>query len=90
MISNYAGVSCGYTSPLLGLQKYIPTVTYEPGCTNVGCGDESGLGAVAKAAAGVDAVVVVGLDQSIEKEGLDRMHKRTHKVSHRMLYNDAF
>ncbi|KAE9448438.1 hypothetical protein C3L33_19671, partial [Rhododendron williamsianum] len=72
MISNYVGVPCGCISPLLGLQKYIPTVTYEPGCTSVGCGDESRLGAAAKAVAGVDAVV--GLDQSIEKEGLDRVN----------------
>lgn len=75
MISNYAGVPCRYTSPLQGLQKYVPTVTYEPGCTTVSCGDESRLGEAAKAAAAVDAVVVVvGLDQSIEREGLDRVN----------------
>ncbi|PSS26140.1 Beta-D-xylosidase [Actinidia chinensis var. chinensis] len=75
MISNYAGVPCRYTTPLQGLQKYVPTVTYEVGCANVGCGDERGIGAAVKAAATADAVVVVvGLDQSIEREGLDRVN----------------
>ncbi|GFY90052.1 glycosyl hydrolase family protein [Actinidia rufa] len=75
MISNYAGVPCRYTTPLQGLQKYVPTVTYEVGCANVGCGDERGIGAAVKAAAAADAVVVVvGLDQSIEREGLDRVN----------------
>jgi beta-D-xylosidase 4 len=73
MISNYAGVPCRYTTPLQGLQNYISTVSYEPGCSDVKCGDESLIGAAAKAAAAADVVVmVVGLDQSVEAEGLDR------------------
>lgn len=73
MISNYAGIPCRYTSPLQGLQKYVPTVTYEPGCSNVRCSDETLIEQAANAAAAADvAVVVVGLDQSIEAEGLDR------------------
>ncbi|KAL5855335.1 hypothetical protein ACOSQ3_005176 [Xanthoceras sorbifolium] len=73
MISNYAGTPCGYTSPLQGLQKYVSAVTYEPGCSNVKCSDETLIKAATKAAAEADAVVVVvGLDQSIEAEALDR------------------
>ncbi|KAH7575402.1 hypothetical protein ACOSP7_005033 [Xanthoceras sorbifolium] len=73
MISNYAGTPCGYTSPLQGLQKYVSSVTYEPGCRNVKCSDETLIKAATKAAAAADAVVVVvGLDQSIEAEALDR------------------
>ncbi|XP_015892611.2 probable beta-D-xylosidase 5 [Ziziphus jujuba] len=73
MISNYAGIPCGYTSPLQGLQKYVPAIKYEPGCSNVKCGDESLIEAAAKVAAASNiSVVVVGLDQSIEAEGLDR------------------
>ncbi|GLU03345.1 hypothetical protein SLE2022_205480 [Rubroshorea leprosula] len=73
MISNYAGIPCNYTSPLQGLQKYISAVTYEGGCSDVKCGDVTGIEAAVKAAATADAVVVVvGLDQSIEAEGLDR------------------
>ncbi|XP_057965994.1 probable beta-D-xylosidase 5 [Malania oleifera] len=74
MISNYAGVPCRYTSPIQGLQKYA-LVNYEPGCDGVRCSDSSLIGAAAKAAATADAVVmVVGLNQSIEAEGLDRVN----------------
>ncbi|KAF5743981.1 Glycosyl hydrolase family protein [Tripterygium wilfordii] len=73
MISNYAGIPCRYTTPLQGLQKYVASVTYEAGCGSVKCSDETLIGAAAKAATVADAVVVVvGLDQSIEAEGLDR------------------
>ncbi|KAL1296133.1 hypothetical protein HN51_056881 [Arachis hypogaea] len=73
MISNYAGIPCRYTSPLQGLEKYISSVSYAPGCSNVKCSTQSLFGAATKAASGADAVVVVvGLDQSIEAEGLDR------------------
>ncbi|XP_059652997.1 probable beta-D-xylosidase 5 [Cornus florida] len=75
MISNYAGVPCRYTSPLQGLQKYVSAVTYQPGCSNVGCSNGGQIDAAVKAAAAADAaVVVVGLDQSIEREGLDRVN----------------
>lgn len=73
MISIYAGVPCKYTSPLQGLQRYVSNVTYEAGCLSVKCPDDSLIGAATKAAAPADTVVlVVGLDQSIEQEGLDR------------------
>lgn len=73
MISNYAGIPCNYTSPLQGLQKYVKDVKFEPGCINVKCNDESRINAAAKAASAADVVVVVvGLDQSVEAEGLDR------------------
>lgn len=75
MTSNYAGVPCKYISPLQGLQKYSSGVSYQPGCANVGCSDESLIESAAKATASADAVVlVVGLDQSIEAEGLDRVN----------------
>ena len=73
MLSNYEGIPCRYVSPLEGLQKYISTVSYEPGCSNVICGNDSLIEAAVKAAATTDTVVlVVGLDQSIEEEGRDR------------------
>ncbi|KAK6916336.1 Glycoside hydrolase, family 3, N-terminal [Dillenia turbinata] len=73
MISNYAGTPCKYTSPLQGLKKYVPNLTYEPGCGDVGCTNESLIETAAKAAWVADAVVVIiGLDQSVEAEGLDR------------------
>ncbi|XP_054779497.1 probable beta-D-xylosidase 5 [Prosopis cineraria] len=75
MISNYAGIPCRYTSPLQGLKKYVPGLTYAPGCRNVKCGDQSLIAAAVKVAASADVVVlVVGLDQSVEAEGLDRVN----------------
>ncbi|XVE93503.1 hypothetical protein REPUB_Repub01dG0198200 [Reevesia pubescens] len=75
MISNYAGIPCRYTSPLQGLQKYISVVTYEAGCSDVKCSNDTLIQPAVQAAAKADAVVVVvGLDQTIEAEGLDRVN----------------
>ncbi|KAL5713634.1 xylan 1,4-beta-xylosidase [Ranunculus cassubicifolius] len=74
MLSNYAGIPCGYITPLQGLQKYA-SVTYQPGCFNVSSSDESLIDSATKAASKADAtIVVVGLDQSIEAEALDRVN----------------
>lgn len=73
MLGSYAGIPCTYTSPLQGLGKYVKTATYAPGCEGVKCGEESLIGAAVEAAAAAEVtVLVVGLDQSIEAEGLDR------------------
>ncbi|KAE8669409.1 Beta-xylosidase/alpha-L-arabinofuranosidase 1 [Hibiscus syriacus] len=75
MISNYAGIPCRYTSPLQGLQKYVSTATYQAGCSDVKCSKDTLIQPAVKAAVNADAVVlVVGLDQSIEAEGLDRVN----------------
>ncbi|KAF5194548.1 Beta-d-xylosidase [Thalictrum thalictroides] len=74
MLSNYAGIPCGYITPLQGLKKYA-SVTYQPGCANVGCSDGSLIDSAAKAASTADAtILIVGLDQSIEAEALDRVN----------------
>lgn len=73
MISNYAGIPCQYTTPLQGLQKYVSTIKYEAGCRLVNCADETLIEEATEAAVAADVVVlVVGLDQSIEQEDLDR------------------
>ncbi|KDP44489.1 hypothetical protein JCGZ_16322 [Jatropha curcas] len=73
MISNYAGIPCQYTTPLQGLTKYVSNVTYQIGCKSVSCSDDTLIEAATEVAAVADVVVVVvGLDQSIEREGLDR------------------
>ncbi|XP_028767709.1 probable beta-D-xylosidase 5 [Neltuma alba] len=73
MISNYAGIPCRYTSPLQGLKKYVSDLSYAAGCRDVKCGDQSLIAGAVKVAASADvAVLVVGLDQSVEAEGLDR------------------
>ncbi|KAB2599337.1 beta-D-xylosidase [Pyrus ussuriensis x Pyrus communis] len=59
MIGNYAGIACGYTTPLQGIARYTRTI-HQAGCTDV-------------AARQADAtVLVIGLDQSIEAEFRDR------------------
>ncbi|KAF7004466.1 hypothetical protein CFC21_019679 [Triticum aestivum] len=73
MIGNYEGTPCKYTTPLQGLGANVNTV-YQPGCTNVGCsGNSLQLSTAVAAAASADVtVLVVGADQSIERESLDR------------------
>ena len=74
MLSSYAGVPCQYTSPLQGLQKYVSAVSYEKGCANVSCSDDTLIDGAAGISAMADAtVLVVGHDQSIEAEDLDRV-----------------
>ncbi|KAI3992114.1 hypothetical protein MKX01_015005 [Papaver californicum] len=75
MISNYAGIPCKYISPLQGLAKYM-AVTYKPGwCANVSCSNRSLIEKAVKVVAKTDAVmIVVGLNQAIEAEELDRVN----------------
>ncbi|PKI44097.1 hypothetical protein CRG98_035509 [Punica granatum] len=72
MIGNYAGVACGYTTPLQGIRRYSRTV-HQRGCADVACSDNRLFGGAIDAAAHADAtVLVMGLDQSIEAEFRDR------------------
>ncbi|TYJ15501.1 hypothetical protein E1A91_A10G187800v1 [Gossypium mustelinum] len=73
MIGNYAGVACGYTSPLQGISRYARTI-HQAGCSDVACGTNNLFGAAEVAAHEADAtVLVMGLDQSIEAEFRDRV-----------------
>ncbi|CAH9141150.1 unnamed protein product [Cuscuta epithymum] len=73
MIGNYAGVPCGYTSPLQGISRYAKTV-HQPGCFGVACTSNQNFELAEIAARHSDAtVLVVGLDQSIEREAKDRV-----------------
>ncbi|KAK4283417.1 hypothetical protein QN277_000367 [Acacia crassicarpa] len=72
MIGNYAGVACGYTTPLQGITRYVRTI-HQAGCVDVSCGGNQLFGAAEDAARQADAtVLVMGLDQSIEAEARDR------------------
>ncbi|XP_017218486.1 beta-D-xylosidase 1 [Daucus carota subsp. sativus] len=72
MIGNYAGVACGYTTPVQGIARYVRT-THQAGCTGVACNSNQLFGAAETAARQADAtVLVMGLDQSIEAEARDR------------------
>ncbi|WOL15809.1 putative beta-D-xylosidase 2 [Canna indica] len=73
MIGNYAGNPCAYTSPLQGINKYVKTV-HQVGCNGVACGGQQPIEAAVEAARRADAtILVVGLDQSFEAEGRDRV-----------------
>ncbi|KAL6531673.1 Endo-1,4-beta-xylanase 2 [Orobanche minor] len=72
MLGNYEGSPCRYTTPLQGLTSSVPTV-YHPGCGDVSCAAAQ-VDAAKKIAASADAVVlVVGSDQSVERESRDRV-----------------
>ncbi|KAL0375973.1 UNVERIFIED_CONTAM: Beta-xylosidase/alpha-L-arabinofuranosidase 1 [Sesamum calycinum] len=72
MLGSYEGTPCKYTTPLQGLTASAATV-YQPGCADVSCGSAQ-VDAAKKIAAAADAVVLVmGSDQSIERESLDRV-----------------
>ncbi|PIN13638.1 Non-reducing end alpha-L-arabinofuranosidase [Handroanthus impetiginosus] len=72
MLGNYEGNPCKYTTPLQGLAVSVATV-YQPGCADVPCGTAQ-VDAAKKVAAAADAVVLVmGSDDKIEKESLDRV-----------------
>ncbi|XP_034702764.1 beta-xylosidase/alpha-L-arabinofuranosidase 2-like [Vitis riparia] len=73
MIGNYEGTPCKYTTPLQGLTALVAT-TYLPGCSNAACGTAQ-IDEAKKIAAAADAtVLIVGIDQSIEAEGRDRVN----------------
>ena len=66
------GVACGYTNPLQGIGRYARTI-HQLGCANVACSDNKQFGPALDAARQADAtVLVMGLDQSIEAETVDR------------------
>ncbi|KAG4381421.1 hypothetical protein GLYMA_15G143700v4 [Glycine max] len=73
MIGNYAGVACGYTTPLQGIARYVKTA-HQVGCRGVACRGNELFGAAETIARQADAIVLVmGLDQTVEAETRDRV-----------------
>ncbi|CAN0922632.1 Probable beta-D-xylosidase 7 [Linum grandiflorum] len=73
LLGNYAGPPCTLITPLQGLRAYVKDTTYFQGCDNVHCLSADIKQAV-KIAQGADHVILVmGLDQTIEREEVDRM-----------------
>ncbi|XP_050238743.1 probable beta-D-xylosidase 2 [Mercurialis annua] len=73
MIGNYAGIACGYTTPLQGISTYAETI-YQTGCNGTACGSDAQFGGAVDAARQAEAtVLVMGLDQSFEQEMRDRV-----------------
>ncbi|CAH9130659.1 unnamed protein product [Cuscuta epithymum] len=74
MISNYEGTPCKYTSPLEGLKAAYKNIVNSTGCSDAACVTPQ-IEEAQKAATGADAVVLVmGSDQTIERESLDRIN----------------
>ena len=63
---------CQYSSPLDGFSAY-EKVTYEMGCNNVTCDNKTFIMPAVEASKNADAtILLVGLDKTVEGEGLDR------------------
>lgn len=74
LLGNYFGLPCNAITPLQGLQKYIRNTLYHPGCEDLECISDNMFGEAVETAKKVDEVVVViGLDQTQEKEERDRI-----------------
>ncbi|KAJ9167041.1 hypothetical protein P3X46_021723 [Hevea brasiliensis] len=73
LLGNYAGPPCKSITPLQALQNYIKNTIYHPGCDTVQCSSAS-IDKAVDIAKGVDHVVLImGLDQTQEREELDRV-----------------
>ena len=71
-METFAGIPCKYTTPLQGLTASVAT-TYLSGCSNVACGTAQ-VDDAKKIVASADAtVLVMGIDQSLERESFDRV-----------------
>lgn len=73
LLGNYAGPPCKFISPLRGLQSYVNNIMYQSGCNDVACSSASIEDAVDVAKQADYVVLVVGLDQTQEREKHDRL-----------------
>ncbi|XP_031266249.1 probable beta-D-xylosidase 7 [Pistacia vera] len=73
LLGNYAGPPCRSITPLQALQNYVKNTVYHPGCDTVACSSAS-IDKAVDIAKGVDHVVLImGLDQTQEREDHDRL-----------------
>ncbi|WCJ44508.1 Glycosyl hydrolase family protein [Euphorbia peplus] len=73
LLGNYAGQPCKSVTPLKGLQDYVKNTVYHSGCDTVRCSSAS-IDKAVDIAKGVDHVVLMmGLDQTQEREEYDRV-----------------
>ncbi|GMY17254.1 probable beta-D-xylosidase 7 [Fagus crenata] len=73
LLGNYAGPPCKSVTPLQALQGYVKNTIFHPGCDKVECGSAT-IDEAVKIAKEVDYVVLVmGLDQTQEREAHDRV-----------------
>ncbi|XVF64749.1 hypothetical protein PTKIN_Ptkin09bG0191900 [Pterospermum kingtungense] len=73
LVGNYAGPPCRPITPLQALRSYVNDTKYHPGCSTVNCSSDLTDQAM-KIVKGADQVVLVmGLDQTQEREAHDRL-----------------
>ncbi|KAK9748967.1 hypothetical protein RND81_02G093500 [Saponaria officinalis] len=72
LLGNYHGPPCSSISPLQALQNYVKNTRYHPGCNNVACSSASIQEAVGIAQSADYVVLIMGLDQTREREDYDR------------------
>lgn len=74
LLGNYAGLPCKSVTPFEALQSYVKHTIYHSGCDSANCSLAT-INEAVNLAKGVDYVVMVmGLDQTQEKEEHDRVY----------------
>lgn len=73
LLGNYFGPPCKSISPLKALEAYVKNVRFEQGCNSVACTAASVDQAVEVAKSTDRVVMFMGLDQTQEREELDRV-----------------
>ncbi|KAI3442744.1 Fn3_like domain-containing protein [Psidium guajava] len=73
LLGNYAGPPCKSVTLLQALQSYVKDTSYQPGCDDVACSSPSIAQAVEVAKAADHVMLIMGLDQTQEREDFDRV-----------------
>lgn len=73
LLGNYAGPPCKTITPLDALRGYVKNAVYHEGCDSVACSNAAIDQAVAIARNADHVVLIMGLDQTQEKEDMDRV-----------------
>ncbi|OVA14621.1 Glycoside hydrolase [Macleaya cordata] len=74
LLGNYAGATCKSVTPLQALKSYVNDTFYHPGCDSVACNSSVTIMEAVQFAKSVDYIILImGLDQTQEKEELDRV-----------------
>lgn len=73
MLGNYEGIPEFIRSVADGVKEYQPNVIIAPGCSDVYCTDTTAHEEAIQKAKGADLIIfAVGINQKLEREGLDR------------------
>ncbi|OMO94253.1 hypothetical protein COLO4_16443 [Corchorus olitorius] len=73
LLGNYEGPPCKTVTPLQALQKYVKNTRYHPGCNTVSCSSPLIDEAVKIAKEADHVMLIMGLDQTEEREDFDRL-----------------